>query len=327
MFGKEQYSYTCGSLFIDHASGKLFNFPQYSNTALETIRGTLCLEAMALEKGFSIKEYHPDNGIFVFAEFKEHCVQQEQDYSFSGVGAKHQNCIAECNINTVAQWARTNMLHLATHWPQYANSKYWPQAIDYSVWVYNRLNFPQYSNTALETIRSTLCLEAMALEKGFSIKEYHPDNGIFVFVEFKEHCVQQEQDYSFSGVGAKHQNGIAERNINTVAQWARANMLHLATHWPQYANSKYWPQAIDYSVWVYNRLVASIDFGIPPNEIWSGVRSPGSKLLRALFFGCPVFVLDTFFQDGKKIPKWNPRAWLASFLNSLIYTPLRLLWS
>jgi hypothetical protein len=40
-FGKEQIGYTCGSLFVDHASGKIFNFPQYSTTAFETIKNTL----------------------------------------------------------------------------------------------------------------------------------------------------------------------------------------------------------------------------------------------------------------------------------------------
>jgi hypothetical protein len=55
MFGKERNCYTCGSLFVDHASGKIFNFPQYSITDLEMIRSTLWLEAMALEEGFKIK--------------------------------------------------------------------------------------------------------------------------------------------------------------------------------------------------------------------------------------------------------------------------------
>jgi hypothetical protein len=36
-FGKEKIGYSCGSLFVDHVSGKIFNFPQYSNTADETI--------------------------------------------------------------------------------------------------------------------------------------------------------------------------------------------------------------------------------------------------------------------------------------------------
>ncbi len=138
-FGKERNGYTCGSLFVDHASGKIFNFPQYSNTASETIRSTLCLEAMALDKGFTIKRYHSDNGIFASAEFKQHCALQHQTYSFSGVGAKHQNGVAERNIKTVAEWAQANMLHLATHWPQFASSKYWLQAIAYAVWVFNRL--------------------------------------------------------------------------------------------------------------------------------------------------------------------------------------------
>jgi hypothetical protein len=153
----------------------------------------------------------------------------------------------------------------------------------------------------------------MAREEGFRIKSYHSDNGIFACPEFKQHCSSQKQKYNFGAVGAKHQNGIAERNIKTVAQWARANMLHLATLWPEYANAKYWPQAIDYAVWVFNRL-PNMESGISPNEIWSSVRSPSEEISRSHVFGCPVYVLDASLQDGKKIPKWNPRARLGLFL-------------
>jgi hypothetical protein len=156
-------------------------------------------------------------------------------------------------------------------------------------------------------------LETMAREEGFRIKSYHSDNGIFACPEFKQHCSSQKQKYNFGAVGAKHQNGIAERNIKTVAQWARANMLHLATLWPEYANAKYWPQAIDYAVWVFNRL-PNMESGISPNEIWSSVRSPSEEISRSHVFGCPVYVLDASLQDGKKIPKWNPRARLGLFL-------------
>jgi hypothetical protein len=161
-------------------------------------------------------------------------------------------------------------------------------------------NFPQYSNTALETIKSSLRLKAMAQEEGFWIKGYHSDNGIFASPEFKNHCAQHNQKYSFGGVGTKHQNRVAERNIKTVAQWARNNMLHLAAHWLQHANSTYWPQAIDYAVWVFNRL-PNMESGIAPNEIWSGVRSPRTKLSCSHVFGCPVYVLDASLQDRKKI--------------------------
>ncbi len=92
-------------------------------------------------------------------------------------------------------------------------------------------------------------------------------------------------------------------------------MLHLATHWPQYADSKFWPQATDYAVWVFNRL-PSFDSGIAPDEIWSGVWAHGTDMTRAHAFGCPVYVLEASLQDGKKIPKskWNPWARLSLFL-------------
>jgi hypothetical protein len=86
---------------------------------------------MAREEGFKINSYHSDNRIFAATEFKDHCDCHHMKYSFIGVGAKHQNGIAECNIRTVAQWACSNMLHLATSWPQCADSKYWPQAPSY----------------------------------------------------------------------------------------------------------------------------------------------------------------------------------------------------
>lgn len=175
-------------------------------------------------------------------------------------------------------------------------------------------NFPQFSTNTTETIRTAQRLESMARDEGFNIKSYHADNGIFSSADFKEHCERNRIKFSFGGVGAKHQNGVAERNIKTVAQWARANMLHLATHWPQYASSTFWPQAIDYAVWVFNRMPNMIT-GISPNEIWSSVRGDsGTQLSRTHVFGCPVYVLDAALQDGKKIPKWNPRARLGLFL-------------
>ena len=49
------------------------------------------------------------------------------------------------------------------------------------------------------------------------IKKYHADNGIFAPQAFKEECDLKGQGYSFSGVGAHHQNGVAEQNIKTIA--------------------------------------------------------------------------------------------------------------
>jgi hypothetical protein len=84
-------------------------------------------------------------------------------------------------------------------------------------------------------------------------------------------------------------------------------MLHSAYHWHEHANVKLWPQAVDYAVWVFNRL-PSVDAGLCPNELWSNVVFSGYDPCRARPFGCPVYVLDPKLQDGGKIPKWDTRA-------------------
>ncbi len=174
-------------------------------------------------------------------------------------------------------------------------------------------NFCQYSTNANETISSKCHLESLARQEVNSIKEYHADNGVFASNAFKENCALLNQKYSFGGVGAHHQNGIAEQNIKTVAQWARANMLHFAHHWPAQANVHFWSQVIDYALWVFNHLPNLVN-GLSPNKIWSSCCAPTEEFNRSHVFGCPVYVLDATLQDGHKIPKWAPRAHLGVFL-------------
>lgn len=53
-FGREREGYTCGTLFVGHASGKIFKFPQYSTTAAETVKSKRNLERLALEDGIMV---------------------------------------------------------------------------------------------------------------------------------------------------------------------------------------------------------------------------------------------------------------------------------
>jgi hypothetical protein len=45
-FGHERIGYSCGTLFVDHASGKILNFCQYSTNADETITNKHRLDLM-----------------------------------------------------------------------------------------------------------------------------------------------------------------------------------------------------------------------------------------------------------------------------------------
>ena len=168
-------------------------------------------------------------------------------------------------------------------------------------------------NNAGETVASKNDLEKRAREEGFTIKSFHSDNGVFALKEFTDNCKRQDQKIDFNGVGTQHQNGVAERNIKTVASWAQANMLHSAYHWPEHASLKLWPMAINYAVWVYNHL-PRVDTGLCPDEMWSQSRTTHDNLRRAHVWGCPIYVLEPALQDGKKIPKWQPRARLGKFV-------------
>jgi hypothetical protein len=147
------------------------------------------------------------------------------------------------------------------------------------------------------------------------VKRYHSDNGVFTAAEFREDCDLKLQQQTFSGVGAKHQNGRAERAIQTIMSMARTFMIHVALHWDEQGSDAValWPFAVRHAVWLHNRLPNAVT-GLSPLEILSGTCSDHRDLLRTHVWGCPVYVLDPKLQDGQKIPKWNRRARQGQYL-------------
>jgi transposase InsO family protein len=75
---------------------------------------------------------------------------------------------------------------------------------------------PQISLRASDTLRGKQQFEQFAAEFDISIKKFHSDNGVFCSDEFMANIHSNGQKISFSGVGAHHQNGVAERAIRTV---------------------------------------------------------------------------------------------------------------
>ena len=61
------------------------------------------------------------------------------------------------------------------------------------------------------------------------------------------------QNIRFSGAGASHKNGVAERAIKTVFNMERTMLMHAALRCPEDTlSTDLWPMAMDYSIWVYN---------------------------------------------------------------------------
>lgn len=172
----------------------------------------------------------------------------------------------------------------------------------------------QVSLRSGDTIISKRLFEAMASSCGVKVKSYHADNVPFDSHEFRAELMSLNQTITFSGTGAHHQNGIAERAIRTVTSWARAMLLHMIIHWPEMADLTLWPFALDYAAYVWNHLPGKENL-LAPMEIFSSSKVPCHDILKRLrIWGCPVYVLDPKLQDGKKLPKWKPRARRGMFL-------------
>jgi hypothetical protein len=141
--GKEAESkkYTGGTLFIDHATQHIHCRHQVSLRVGETLKAKNDFERFAKESCRTIKNYHADNAPFHAAEFVQDCTNKGQTIDYSGVGAHHQNGVAERSIRTVTTWARAMMLHSIIHWPAEARPDLWPMALDQAIYLWN--NMPQ----------------------------------------------------------------------------------------------------------------------------------------------------------------------------------------
>jgi hypothetical protein len=127
--------YNGGTIYVDHSSGFLYNHNQISLRSGETLVGKRLLERNAAENGHVLRHFRADNGVFTSAEFKQDLEAKRQSIKFSGVGAHHQNGIAERSIKTISYLARAMLIHSALRWPAKHDIELWPFALDHAVYV------------------------------------------------------------------------------------------------------------------------------------------------------------------------------------------------
>jgi transposase InsO family protein len=102
----------------------------------------------------------------------------------------------------------------------------------------------QTSLSAADTVKGKLTFDRDTYTVGVILQQFPTDNGIFTSKEFMADLMDSEQSVRFSGVGAAHQNGSAERNIQTIVNMARTMMLHTALHSPSgFITADLWPMA------------------------------------------------------------------------------------
>ena len=116
------------------------------------------------------------------------------------------------------------------------------------------------------------------------------------------------------GPEAHHQNGVAERAIQTIISKARTMMVHAASHWPEEFDKRLWPFVMDYASHLWNRT-PHMDGSRAPLEKLLNVDLECKDLSRARVWGCPAYVLKAKARKNvSMVKKLTKRAKIAQFL-------------
>ncbi len=113
--------YYVATIFVDQFSGLDYVHLQESASADDTVEAKEAFERSADKRGVRVEHYHCDNGIFASRTLQ----RSGQTISFCGVGAHHQNGVAEKRIQDLSDAARALLTHKAHKDPAFA-SHLWP---------------------------------------------------------------------------------------------------------------------------------------------------------------------------------------------------------
>ena len=146
------------------------------------------------------------------------------------------------------------------------------------------------------------------------MKAYHADNDRFADNLFINDVNKQGQTMTYCGVGAHHQNGIAEKRIRNVTEQARKMLLHACSRWPSTVTTTLWPYAVRQAQDVSNYLPMN-DQGHSPIKRFSGT-DVAPRLREFHTFGCPIFALDKRLQNKQSVPCCDTRAQFGIYLGN-----------
>ena len=154
--------------------------------------------------------------------------------------------------------------------------------------------------TMQETLDAKHAFERAAHQHVVRIWHYHCDNSRFADRSFMEDVHKAGQTITFCGVGAHHQNGVAERHICNITKGASTMLLHAAHQWPKTITSNLWPQALKHATNIKNALPRKRKTQSPISLFSNTTIEPNIKHINP--FGCHVYILQVPLQTGAPFP-------------------------
>jgi hypothetical protein len=164
------------------------------------------------------------------------------------------------------------------------------------------------AQTGDEILEAKRAFEAAADMHGIRIHHYHADDGIFVAKQWVNNCRNQHQGMTLAGVDAHHQNGRAERKIQSLQELARCQMIHAAHRWETAITAHLWPYAVRHAAMILNETPCErLGFAASPTQAFSRTAvEPNATHWHPLF--CPAYVLSQALRAGHPYDKWKERA-------------------
>ena len=145
--------------------------------------------------------------------------------------------------------------------------------------------------TGEATLEAKNSFEQACASRGVTPKHYHANNGRFAETTFTSDCKSKLQKLTFCGVGAHHQNGVAENTIKQLTLTARTLLLHAQLHWPEYISTMLWPLALLTAANRLNNLHVDSS-GQTPETKFSQAVGINTCLSNFHTFSCLIYVLD-----------------------------------
>ena len=103
----------------------------------------------------TIKSYRADNLRFNDQAFQQSCHDAQLIFTYCGVGAHHQNAIAEAKNKQLSYDARKHLLHAKRLWPDVVKLSLWPFALLADTNRHNNLTLDETGRSPIENFSDT----------------------------------------------------------------------------------------------------------------------------------------------------------------------------
>ena len=130
--------YVSATVFVNHFSDFVYVHLMRDFTAEATLEAKNAWERLAGTHAVRIRRYRADNGRYSDPSFLQDIKDNGQIITFCGVGAHHQNGIAEKKIRDLVENARTQLVHAMHLWPGMIQQVLWPFALKAVVRNHNK---------------------------------------------------------------------------------------------------------------------------------------------------------------------------------------------